>query len=445
MYSETGDATEGVVFYELVDPELGRYAVRARHRTIADVVWRRCGEAVGREGIIQSSLSGLNLNYKSDRLAFDQFVRSDHVVDAIKSLDGKIRFFDTACRKDPESPYVRQHYARMLSREGRAELALGVIDEGLKMNPNLRVLHHTRGVILSQLAERVDSQEIARRRLVQAEDAFRRCISFYDRDEYAYQGLALLYLEWAKRAKDAAESAEYVANAEGVIGEGLRLVTVRDGLWIVSSQIQDWIGDEPLRLRALEQAVRSTPGSIIARYLLGRAYRKSGMPEKAVGVLEPLLKDHPDEFRACVEYARVIMDLGQPYAKAIAVLRLGTTYGLGDPRFVATLGGMLFMNGEFTEAAKIFEESSKQGFPPNEANRIQLRLRDQGDPQFPLRLRGKVTKVRLNRAIIQSSDYPAFPCPGSRWGGLNMRVGMEISFEPAFSARGPLADRPRAL
>jgi Flp pilus assembly protein TadD len=442
MYAASRDATEGVVVYELADPTSGCYVVRARHRTIGEVVWRRCGEAAERERIIQSSLSGLNFNYKFDRSAFDQFVRSDHVVDAIRTLDGKIQFFETACRKDPESPYVRQHYARMLSRQNRVELALTQIDEGIKMNPNVRVLHHTRGVILSQLALSIESQEIARRRLVQAEDAFRRCLSFYDRDEYAYQGLAQLYLDWAMRVKEAAESTEYVAKAEGIISEGLRLVLVRDGLWIVSSNIQDWIGNEPSRLHALEQAVKSTPGSIIARYLLGRAYRHAGSPTKAMAVLEPLIRDHPDEFRACVVYARALMDLGQPYAKAIAVLRLSTTYGLTDPRFVATLGGMLFMNGEFTEATKVFQESIKQQFPPDEANRIQFRPRDPKDPQFPLRLEGDVVSVKFSQALIQASEYPAFSCPGSRWGGLNMRLGMEIRFEPVFSARGPLAHRP---
>jgi hypothetical protein len=63
MYSRTASPTEGVVFYELADPKTGNYAARARHRTIADVVWRRCGEAGFRERTIQMSLSALNLNY----------------------------------------------------------------------------------------------------------------------------------------------------------------------------------------------------------------------------------------------------------------------------------------------------------------------------------------------------------------------------------------------
>ena len=43
-------------------------------------------------------------------------------------------------------------------------------------------------------------------------------------------------------------------------------------------------------------------------------------------------------------------ELGEPYSKPIALLKLSTLYGLSDPRFIATLGGMLFLDGEFTEA-----------------------------------------------------------------------------------------------
>ena len=330
----------------------------------------------------------------------------------------------------------------MLSREGRDDLGLGQIDEGLRMNSSLRVLHHTRGVILSHLTTTIESPEVARRRLVQAEEAFRRCLSFYDRDDYAYQGLAELYLNWAKRAKEASESAEYISKAEGVISEGLRLVRVRDGLWIVSSKIRDWLGDQPSCFRALEQAVKSTPGSIIARYLLGRAYRRARSPEKAGMVLEPLVKDHPDEFRACVEYAMALLELGEPYSKAIPALRLSTTYGLTDPRFVATLGGLLFMNEEFTEAKRVFDESIKQEFPADEASRIQFRPRQRGNPKARVRLRGKVVAVKTGYAFVQPPEFPAFLCPGSMYGGVSVSEGINIGFEPAFSARGALAEHP---
>ena len=151
--------------------------------------------------------------------AFEQLIRSDRIIDTIKTLDGKIRFFETACQKDPQSPYVRQHYARMLSREGKLDLALLQIEEAIKINPNVRVLYHTKGVVLHQLAMATPSLDLARRRLAQSEECFRRCLTIYERDEYAYHGLGCVF-DWVRRV-DNEESAEYISKSEGVISEGL--------------------------------------------------------------------------------------------------------------------------------------------------------------------------------------------------------------------------------
>jgi hypothetical protein len=58
-------------------------------------------------------------------------------------------------------------------------------------------------------------------------------------------------------------------------------------------------------------------------------------------VLDSVIKNHAEEFRACIEYALALVDSGEPYNKAIAILKLGTLYGIRDPRFLAILGGML--------------------------------------------------------------------------------------------------------
>lgn len=445
LYERTKDSTEGVVIFDCIDESAGRYAARARHRTIASVVWQRCGERGEKERIIQDSVATLNLNYRADKEALEQFVRSDRTVDTIRTLDGKTKFFDSACRKDPVSPYIRQHYARMLAREEREELALLQIEEAIRLSSNIRILHHTKGVVLSQLAIKSESLDLARRRLAQAEQAFRRALSMYERDEYSYQALARLYLDWAKRVSDP-EATEYIGKCEEIISQGLRAARTRDGLWIVSADVQKWLGDRPSHLQTLEKAVAETPGSVIARYLLGRAYRRNSQPQKTIEVLNFVVKNHPDEFRACIVYALALVDMGEPYAKAIAILRLGSLYGLNDPRFVATLGGMLFMNKDFTEAKKVFDEAVRQEFPRSEAFSVQFKPPDPKEqPRCPLKMNGKVIRVRAGYAFVEVPGYPMFLCPGSKFNGLVMRVGMKILFEPRFSAKGPLADKPVAL
>jgi tetratricopeptide (TPR) repeat protein len=265
-----------------------------------------------------------------------------------------------------------------------------------------------------------------------------------NRDEYSYQGLAQLYAGWAKRSETPQEAAEYISKAEAVIDEGLRVVKVRDGLWIESSKIQSMLGDQPLCLRALENAVRESPGSIIARYLLAKAYRTMKRPQEAVDVLDPVVKSHQDEYRPFIEYSLALVDLQKPYNEAIAVLRLSTLYGLSDPRFIATLGGMLFMNGEFTEADRVFGESLKREFPSAEMHSIEFRPPDPMDSKRLFRLNGKVVAVKAGFAFLECPGYPNFLCPGSKYGGLLMTKGLEVTFGVAFSAKGAVADHPQA-
>lgn len=446
LYEKTKKFAEGVVVFDCVDEIRQRYAARARHRIIASVVWERCTQEFDKDAIIQISLSALNLNYGIDETAFEQFVRSDRLIDVISTLDAKIKFFDTACQKDPRSPYVRQHYARMLSRADKAELALLQIDDAIKINPRIRVLYHTRGMILSQLALSSDNLEVGRRRLAQSEASFKQGLSFSIRDEYCYQGLARLYFSWAKRPSlSSDESAEYISKAEGIISEGLKKVNVRDSLWIESAGIQEWLGHRPESIKALEKAVEDSPGSIIARYLLGRTYRNEGRYPKALQILDPVIKHHHEEFRSFIEYALNLVCLKKPYLEAIAILKLSTLYGLSDPRFRATYAGMLFMNNQFQEAEVIFTGSSECNFTWPELNTIQFWPPDPENPQNSIRLKGKVVTVQKGHALVEVPGMPRFLCPGSKFYGLVMKEGLNITFEPGFSPRNRIADKPLTL
>ncbi|MGO9603362.1 MAG: tetratricopeptide repeat protein [Candidatus Binataceae bacterium] len=231
-----------------------------------------------------------------------------------------------------------------------------------------------------------------------------------------------------------------MSKAEGVIGDGLKAALLRERLWILSAEIQNWLGDEPSRLHALENAVRESPGGIIARYLLGRAYRRVNRSKDALGILEPVVANHPDEFRACVEYALALLDRGQTIDTAIAVLRIGQTHGMRDPRFVATLGGLLFLKGEFTEALDVFSEVRRREMSVTEARRVQFRPQKNADTHERVRLIGTIATVGFNFVFISVTGSPDFFRRGSRVGDQSLQKGMKVSFEVAFSASGPTAE-----
>ena len=267
----------------------------------------------------------------------------------------------------------------------------------------MRVLHHTRGVILSDIALKTESVEVARRRLVQAEGAFRHTISLAPKDEYGYQSLAELYFGWAKRAETEGEAAEYLRKCEEVVTDGLRQVRVREGLWVVSAQIAEWLGDHPGTIEALEEAIASTPGGVVARSMLGRLYLRQGAPQKTIDLLQPVIEQSPEEVRSCLLYASAQYQLGASLPECIATLRLCSAYGFRYPRYIATLAGLLFLARDFTEAERLFEEGRSRGFGAAESYQVHFEALNQ-DRTGPMRLRGSVTHVRPGYAFIRSPD-----------------------------------------
>jgi tetratricopeptide (TPR) repeat protein len=440
LYEEIGDSLEGLVSFEETDIARGEYAARTRHRIIAEIVWKKCGLPATKEAILQTAMEKLNLSYGLDKAIFEKFVRTDSIVESFRTLDGKIRFFETACKREPGNPYVLQHFARMLLRENRPTLALSEIDSALKMDGAPRVLHHTRGTILAELAVSAESEDVGRKWMLQSEHEFRHCISLNARDDYGYQGLAQLYLNWAKKVKGEDESSDYITKCEETVSEGLRLVRDREALWIVSADVQKWIGNRPLRIQRLKNAVSENTKSAIPRYLLARIYRKEGSPEKAIELLDPVIRTRFDEFRSFVEYVKSMLLAGQPYSKCAAVLSQARLDGVTYPAYIALLGGLLFMDGKTDEASKLFEESIRQGFTYSEKLRIQFRPRDPANRAAPLRLSGKVTTVKPAYIFIQSDRFSDFISGTTRADKTILQRGMAVTFQPVFNAKGPYAD-----
>jgi hypothetical protein len=137
--------------------------------------------------------------------------------------------------------------------------------------------------------------------------------------------------------------------------------------------------------------------------------------------------------------------LGESYASCIAVLKLSISYGLSDPKFVATLGGMMFLNGDFSDAREMFSNSQKREFPAGEATRIHYQPTSPADRTRPLEFTGKVSAVKAGFAFVNVPGYPSFFCPGSKFGDLVMRQGLAIKFEVGFNAKGGIASNIREV
>ena len=434
MYRTINDHLEGTVIWETVDFSREIDGLRARHQIIADIVWDRCLDYVRRERILISALKALNLTYGVDAKAFEKFTRDEIAVDSLQTIDAKTKFFEEATRKDPGNPFVKQHYARMLRREQKFDLALAQIDSAIAIEGRHRVLHHTRGLILKDLALNAEVREVARRWLAQSEAAFESAIRMRTYDDYAYQSLAELYLAWAEKVDDDREGVDYLAKSQDAVVRGLDNAVVLEGLYIVESKIQRALGNTPARISALQTALEEARDSAIVRLMLGNALRFDGRSSDALAVLHDGLEIYPDNPRLASSYAHALLESGHSFGEAVAAMRLATTAGMRDPSFVATFGGMLLLNGEVVEAESVWREAKQRGFSPVDQKRVFYKPTQDGSP---VRMSGSVSAASPTFAFISTSDVGDVFCHGSRIGGRCLAKGQQVSFELAFNPLGP--------
>lgn len=436
LFPLLGDALEGIVEWETIDEARGIEALRARHHIIADIVWNRCLDKALYERLLLLAIDSLNLTFTADVKAFEAFTRDVEAVDHLQTLEAKARFFELACRKDPLNGYVRQHYGRMLLREDKLELALSQVDRAIELAPRARVIHHTRGVILREMALQATSPEVARRRLAQSEAAFEGALRQNSRDEYSYQSLAELYLDWSRKSTGS-EAVEYLNRAQEVVFRGLQNVRQREGLYLIAARIAREVGDIPARLTALRQALEAAPTSPVVRFVLGSALRRDGDFDGAIVVLLDGLTDYPDDPHLALALALAYHENGADYRESIAVLSLARIRGERDPEFIATYGGMLVMDEQLGAAEDVWGRSADQNFTVGDGNRVWFRPHPGNDVVL---LPGRVSDVRPNYAFVASPGLPHFFWPGVRFGDERPVDGAVLQFAPAFSARGPVVD-----
>jgi len=446
MHSKIGSTLEGLVEYTETDIVKGEYAARARHRTIADIVWKKCGTRDMKESLLQKAMEKLNLTYRLDKFVFELFIRSDDIVDTFRTLDGKIKFFETATRQDAYNVYVLQHFARMLLREEKLNLALNQIDTAIQKDRtrSVRSLHHTRGLILAELALTDENMDVARKWLAQSAQEFNYCMAAKESDSYGHSGLATLYLKWSRRSKISDDEAtEYLERAESVISDGLKVVTERASLLITSAEIKKDLGNQPARLDKLRQAVEADSASNIGRYLLARAYRDQGKPEETINVLDPIIKSDFTQVRSYIEYVRAMLEIKEPIRKCVATLAQCKLDGESDAAFIGLYGGLLYNDGKYTDAKDLWDRAKEAGFSFDEMTRRQFEAIDTEFPTQKLRYAGTIQAVKPGYVLIQPDEGLLVLSRAHTIGPDLLQRGQRVTFTLSFSAKGALAENLR--
>jgi tetratricopeptide (TPR) repeat protein len=282
------------------------------------------------------------------------------------------------------------------------------------------------------------SREIGRRWLAQAEGAFDHALAMNDRDEYSYQSLADLYLDWAKKSRDDNEAALYLAKAQETLSDGFDKGRELEYLYVMESKIQDHIGNTPGQLDALRQALEDSPSSANVRYILGNALRRAGEFDESADVLHDGLTQHAGDPRLALAYVKTLLKQGHDPAEAVSILAMARVRGLRDPAFTAAYTGLLTLAGQDAEAQDIRNQAQQRSFSSVDRRRAYFVPADyDATSEFV----GSVVGVGQGYAFVRVGGFGDYFLSPGKHADHQPRVGDDLVFEPAFSTRGGTVHR----
>jgi tetratricopeptide (TPR) repeat protein len=232
--------------------------------------------------------------------------------------------------------------------------------------------------------------------------------------------------------------------AETVVSQGLKVVSERASLLITSAEVQKDLGNQPARLSKLRQAVDADLASPVARYLLGRAYRDQNLPLKTLEVLDPIIKNDFKEVRSYVEYTRAMLATGESIKKAAATLVQCKLDGETEPAFIGLYGGLLYLDGKYDEALRLWENAKGLDLSDDERTRRQFAPHDHATGTR-VRFTGQVVHQKPNYVLIQPDEGPVVISRTTCVDKTTLEKGLKIEFDLSFSAKGPLAKHIRLI
>jgi cold shock CspA family protein len=186
--------------------------------------------------------------------------------------------------------------------------------------------------------------------------------------------------------------------------------------------------------------VEADSASAIGRYLLARAYRDQGNPKKTMEVLEQIIKTDFKQVRAYVEYTRAMLELNEPIRKCAATLSQCRLDGESDPVFIGLYGGLLFVDGRYADAKKMWDHAKELGFSYEERMKRQYIPKDPSDSTKPRRFSGTIQHVKPGYVLIQPEAGPLVISTTTIIGTTTLQRLQRVIFELTFSAKGPFAE-----
>lgn len=139
-----------------------------------------------------------------------------------------------------------------------------------------------------------------------------------------------------------------------------------------------------------------------------------------------------------------MLETGETFKKAAATLSVCRMDGETDSSFIGLYGGLLYIDGKYIEAQKLWEDARELNFSDEERTRRQFVPRSQETGE-KLRFNGVIVLVRPSFVLIQHDDGQTVISKMTSVGGKPLEKQQKVDFELSFSAKSPLGENLRLV
>lgn len=343
---------------------------RARHRDIADIVFRGALTNVGeRLEFYVGALKYLNLDYKSDNEAFRQLVSARAVGEFFRNPTHGEEVYREAIAVSAERAHVlhQRGIYRMNCEEQNLSGAKEDLKEANELKPSdFRIIHS-----LAELELRL-AQKAKSKLQVETHIANSRayCDSILKSPNAGYARstkVKVSFLELQTLAKEKIDDRELellLETLQGDIDELKRREPDNVTVLQTEAKVSLWLNETDTAKIALTKAFDKNPRrQFISKSLIDIAKQNSDS-ELAMGYAKKVLEAKPEDVSANYQYGKLGVEFGSLKLETLEY-HFSKAYLDGDSNFDARLlhARTLFLMGKFSEATKLFKRLSREHVP----------------------------------------------------------------------------------
>lgn len=441
------------------------YAYRTRHRIIAAAIFDGAfNDADSRADQIIRVIRHMNVEYESDRIAFEQLVRGRDIAEMFSDKRLGAKIFEAALDSSANKVHVKHQWAvfEINHSSKNPNRALELIESAIDQAGGDRAaLLHTKAIAhkaISDLAKdeltkehhrsaamKILSKQTKKPRTTHAHATLARMLLGQIKEELSASSARGITITGESDSSKDYQLIRRLGELEDCIREALQMFPGDPHILLIESELADCLADEKRCTELLEFSLEKNPTDRFAPIRLSRIYSAEGHVDKAKEILARSISVDPNNKGARLQLALLLISEDERSNSGDIIKLLKPIFSEGDSNHEARFwcARHLYLFGNRDEAKRYFSELRRARVPSETKHRV----------------RGSVKKDKLTgklfEGIIKSKEdsylfvhvaqinddvfchHSTFPSDVS-WEEL--RVGQKVGLSIGFTFRGPQSE-----